>query len=239
MSDPDTLDDELRNIGKTAPAPAPAAAKPPNKFAKKRGRGRPRKEPIDVHPRNDLEEEQLPTEFDDPRAMEEGGVPAQADVSSIEERIAACLKIEQLGKRLGAVGTGLQPNPHVHPLSVLEDEITLMNAQIGGLHAERVIKLVATKFVAPLIVNVYTAVASAVSTEPPLDLSLFPDEVSNNWDTMFGDAAAQIAINNPIAFGKKGPYLAFIEGAVYCAASAAAKKAARDAATAQSNTTDS
>lgn len=247
------LDDEVRNIGKTAPAVNKFSGAPmaPTKKPKKgRGPGRPRKQqkealepPVVMHMESPdgVDMTKIPGETDindpdDPRALEEGMLPPhevpEELFGTIDERIAACLKIEQLSKRLGAVGTGLKPNPHQHPLALLEDEIALMNSQIGGLHAERLIKLFATQFAAPLILAVYNGVASSVSSEPPLDLSLFPQEVNENWDAVFGDAAAQIAINNPISFGKKAPYMSMIEGVLVCAASAAEKKLRRDAAAA-------
>jgi hypothetical protein len=243
-------EDQLRDIGK---APNRFAAPPAaGAGAKKRRPGRPRKNkeklndppppPPVVEEPDDFEIGEDPDDAPPPRTPPDSPPPLSQKqqqrkkpddgAGTLSKRLEACSIIEQLKKRLNAVGSGMQPDAAEHSLKQLEAEIELLNNQINAARGDNSIKTLAITVIAPSISALVHEVMRRIDAEKTIDLTGYDREVAENWDVLFADAAAQISINNPSWFASS-PWAVMAEGALLCGVSANMKNAVKQQANAK------
>lgn len=184
---------------------APPEHEQPKKRSVSRGRGRPKKV---VEP----EPEPEPAEPDGEQKV----VPAG-------EKGRLIRIIQQLKKKLGAVGTGLEPTLS-NTVEELQEEVDILNNDLNSKRGDQAIKsmiMYAVPVLEMLITNFVPRDKLDVSSKFTLT-----EEVSNNW-AVLEDAATHIAILHESWFAV-GPYGELAKGIAGCALSADAKnKAAR------------
>lgn len=226
--DPDELEAQMLNIGRV-PLSQTSQVGQPNQpprarpTPKRRGPGRPKK-PKAVPPQASQPEVTFDDEDDIPRTqLTETGESEQVTTvgeeepkidDSFEARRVLCEKIESMRTRFGGRGTGLIPDPQRHSAIVLQAELDVLNQQVDCRRGEKTIRLVTVTFIAPVLTMIADMIGQAVekSGKPrPFDLDGLSKVVSDDWDHLFADAAAQIAINNP-SFFSTSPIVQFGEG---------------------------
>ena len=216
--DPDELEAQMLNIGRTpqsGQSGQPPRARP---TPKRRGPGRPKK-PKAVPPQASQPEVTFDDDNDIPREPEPTGTTTEGEEEpkiddSFEARRVLCEKIESMRTRFGGRGTGLVPDPQRHSVIVLQAELDVLNQQVDCRRGEKTIRLVTVTFIAPVLTMIADMIGQAVekSGKPrPFDLDGLSKVVSEDWDHLFADAAAQIAINNP-SFFSTSPVVQFGEG---------------------------
>jgi hypothetical protein len=217
--DPDigTLDDQIHSIG-----PEEIVEKQPRRRGPK-PKGPPKKR--GPKPKNKKTEPERAVHFDDeptesevpPEPVDQSSTeqPTEAKVDdSFQARSVLCEKIRSLRKRFSATGSGLDPNPDVHSIHVLAKEVSLLNQEVDCKRGESSIKMLTVQVVAPIlmrVVDIWGRTYERQGQPRPLDLTHLDEVVKEDWDVLFADAAAQIAINNPQFFAA-GPYAQFGEG---------------------------
>lgn len=231
MSDdfqPSESEQKLLNIGRIGKKSA-KPSKPPKGTVK---RGRPpkaKKEEI-------VFEEEPEPERDYPHDDPDAGVlmEAQPEQSTADfaKLVQMCSIIDNLKRKMGAIGKLRNPDPHTHTREQLQEEIDLLNTQIDSARGEPGFKMLVIKVIAPLIERVSEAIAVAAINaggERPCDLTGYGKEIEENWDDVLGHAAMQIYINNPGWFAA-GPYAEMGKGLFFLAHSTNFKnqKAASD-----------
>jgi hypothetical protein len=199
-----SIDDELLDLAPD-PAPTPAPKKPSKPKNAKKGPGRPPKKQSAKDKEPVYETEIEP----------EGEMPAASHVDDeFQLRVVLCEKINGMKKRLGAMGSGLTPNPDVHSIAVLEREVTLMNQEIDCRRGEKTIRMFTIQLIAPFLTRIADIVGAAAvreGKEKPVDLTGLDNVLRENWEDMLAEPVAQIAINNPQYFAA-GPYAQYFEG---------------------------
>lgn len=211
MSETSDLDSELLGVG----------------VPKKKKVGRPPKEPVDPDETPRAPRGRKPkgrpakkVSFDDEPQVEEEPATAQPEpepkpeeADSPQIRAALCETIKGLRKRLGAIGSGLNPTLD-HDVKTLRAEIALLNQELDCKRGEKSIKMLTIQVVAPLIMKVADVIGKSYERQNqprPVDLAHLDEVIRDNWQDLFSDAAAQIAINHP-EFFSAGPYSQFGEG---------------------------
>lgn len=221
MIDPDELEAQMLNIGRVPQSQISQVGQPPRArpTPKRRGPGRPKK-PKAAPPPAPQSEVTFDDDDDIPRESEQAPPPTTEEEEepkiddSFEARRVLCEKIESMRTRFGGRGTGLVPDPQRHSVIVLQAELDVLNQQVDCRRGEKTIRLVTVTFIAPVLTMIADMIGQAVekSGKPrPFDLDGLSKVVSEDWDHLFADAAAQIAINNP-SFFSTSPVVQFGEG---------------------------
>lgn len=222
--DPDDLEAQMLNIGRVPLSQTSQVGQPPRArpTPKRRGPGRPKKPKAVPPPQASQPEVTFDDDDDIPRTQPpETGEPEPEPATeepkiddSFEARRVLCEKIESMRTRFGGRGTGLVPDPQRHSVIVLQAELDVLNQQVDCRRGEKTIRLVTVTFIAPVLTMIADMIGQAVekSGKPrPFDLDGLSKVVSEDWDHLFADAAAQIAINNP-SFFSTSPVVQFGEG---------------------------
>lgn len=195
----------------------------------KRGRGRPKK-PKDDEPEPD------PLE---PKPEEGLDVQPNSQAVPPGEKGRLIRIIQELKKKLGAVGSGLEPTLQ-NTVEELQEEVDILNNDLNSKRGDQAIKTLIL-YAMPVL----ETIIERMVPKDKLDVSSkyhLSDEVKNNW-AMFEDAATQIAIMHASWFAV-GPYGEIAKATAACAISADAKnkaeklryaKAAAEAAKASEN----
>ena len=221
--DPDDLEAQMLNIGRVPLSQTSQVGQPPRArpTPKRRGPGRPKKPkaapPPAPQPEVTFDDDDIPqgqsTETGESEQATTGEEEPKID-DSFEARRVLCEKIESMRARFGGRGTGLVPDPQRHSVIVLQAELDVLNQQVDCRRGEKTIRLVTVTFIAPVLTMIADMFGQAVEKtgKPrPFDLDGLSKVVSEDWDHLFADAAAQIAINNP-SFFSTSPVVQFGEG---------------------------
>lgn len=210
-SDGGAVDKRLADLGKRFQKHREEAAKRKEAVKPKRGPGRPRKNPAPVKK---------------PEPAPAGSSESESDEASdaAEEqpdKIALVRKIKQMQKKLHAVGTGLNPTT-AHSVQELSDELALLNLEVNERRGGDAVKRIIIDMVAP------AAEYGCNEFVPPdqLDLRGLREEVKENFDEYFGEAATQVAINYSEYFSV-GPVGELAKSFAGCAVSCNAKNQMR------------
>ena len=200
-----SIDDELLELApEPASTPATAPKKPFKGKGNKKGPGRPPKKQQAAKTKEPVYETEIETEPEAPIDVDD----------EFQMRVVLCEKINGMKKRLGAMGSGLTPNPDVHSITVLEREVALMNQEIDCRRGEKTIRMFTIQLIAPFLTRIADIVGAAAvreGKEKPVDLTGLDKYLAENWDDMLSEPVAQIAINNPQYFAA-GPYAQYCEG---------------------------
>lgn len=208
MSDPDLdVDDKALNDldGKLAHLDIGTPTPEPKKRSVSRGRGRPKKQP-------------------DPEPAPEAAEEANAEVAPklpAGEKGRLIRIITELKKKLGAVGSGLEPSLS-NTVEELQEEVDLLNHDLDSKRGDQAIK--------SLIIYAMPLLEMAISQMIPkeqFDVSSkyhLKNEVEENW-VVFEEAAQHIAILHAEWFAV-GPWGTLAKATAGCAVSCDAKNKA-------------
>lgn len=207
MSDPDLdIDDKTTDSLDSALVNMNIAEPVLKERTIKRGRGRP------------------PKKLVEPPAPEPDPTPApetESEPAAPGEKGRLIRIIQQLKKKLNAVGTGLEPTL-ANTVEELQEEVDILNNDLNSKRGDQAIKTL-IMYAMPVIEMI---VSNAVPRDK-LDISgkfTLTEEVKNNW-AVLEDAATHIAILHESIFAV-GPYGELAKGIAGCALSADAKNKA-------------
>lgn len=173
----------------------------------KRGRGRPKKAEPEPEP--------------EPDPLEPPAEGAQGQVVPPGEKGRLIRIIQELKKKLGAIGSGLEPTLQ-NTVEELQEEVDILNNDLNSKRGDQAIKTLIL-YAMPVL----ETIIERMVPKDKLDVSSkyhLSDEVKNNW-AMFEDAATQIAIMHASWFAV-GPYGEIAKATAACAISADAKNKA-------------
>jgi hypothetical protein len=194
------LDGKLAHLDIGTPTPEP------KKRSVSRGRGRPKKPQPEPEPQAELE-------------GEAGGEVAPKLPANEKGRLIRI--ITELKKKLGAVGSGLEPSLS-HSVEELQEEVDLLNHDLDSKRGDQAIKSLML-YVMPVIEMVVTQMVP----KDQLDLSTkyhLKNEAEENW-VVFEEAAQHIAILHAEWFAI-GPWGTLAKATAGCALSCDAKNKA-------------
>jgi hypothetical protein len=204
----DDVDDKLKVETEASLFNADISAPVAKERTIKRGRGRPPK------PKAEPKAEE-PDPLEPAEGLEDSPLPAPGEKGRLI-RI-----IQELKKKLGAIGSGLEPTLQ-NTVEELQEEVDILNNDLNSKRGDQAIKTLIL-YAMPLIETVIERMVD----KNKLDVSSkyhLSDEVKNNW-AMFEDAATQIAIMHASWFAV-GPYGEIAKATAACAISADAKNRA-------------
>lgn len=224
MSTRAELDEKLRNFGKDLGAAPPAEEAPKEDAPKKRGRpkGSTKKKKEEAAPPPPPEPEIM---FDEPDMgmfygegddfpMDYGGgdnVPLlESSPEEIAKKAEMVSTINLLKTKCNVKGTNMHPHEHM-PAATLLEEIKLLNDEINARRGDGILK---TSILS--ILPIIEAYAPKFIPQSEMDLTGLSDVVKEEWDTLFKDAATQIAVNNRSLLSP-GPYMTLALSLKECA----------------------
>lgn len=207
------IDEELIRLGK--PPKEPTEEQPAPAAPAKRKRGRPRKNPLKE------QEEALAALFDDEDDDEniyfDGGVLGEGGEEQLMAQDPEVKKrkvnkigiINDLRKKLNAVGSGLKPHIE-HEEDKLDAEIDLLNSEINARRGDAAVKQI-TLMLMPIIEQI----VDRTVPKDKFDVTGLQKEVHDNWEIL-DEACKHISILHRDWF-EVSPYAEWAKGVYTCA----------------------